>query len=190
MKKLLIIILLYLVFFLIAGNKLNAILYLSIGPIIAYLIIKVLLYDGLSSFVARMLYGEQTVSRVKEDFCHVKRLMVEHKYEDALNELELMESDSLEAHKLKMTLLYENFNAQQIALQIGLKLMNCEKLDLEHIEILNLCVDICLEMNNREMAISLLSKFGAELPSGSAVNSCQKRLEVLESQGEVVMNEL
>ena len=137
--------------------------------------------DGFSSFVSNLLYGNKQHRAPVEQLSFVRRMISNHQYQEALTELNSIEGDCLEVHKLKMELLYENFKALKQSLEIGIALMEAERLDYEHVEILNLCVDICLELNNRAMAILLLKKYGPQLPGKAAVNSTAKRLKALEA---------
>ena len=167
-------------FILYTGNKLYAVLFLLIGPVISYIVIRFCM-DGFISLFTGPMYGSKTTRKPVEELSLIRKYIANHNYKEALEMLDDIESDSIEVHKLKMELLYENFQALKQSLEIGLGLLEAEQLDYEHVEILNLCVDICLELNNRSMAICLLKNYGPKLPGESAVRNSEKRLKALSS---------
>ena len=109
MKKILILIVLIAILLLLAGDKIYAVLFLISGPAIAYIFIKGVLMDGFSSFVSNLLYGNKQHRAPVEQLSFVRRMISNHQYQESLTELNSIEGDCLEVHKLKMELLYENF---------------------------------------------------------------------------------
>ncbi len=167
-------------FCLFAWNQMAAVLYLISVPAIAYIIIKGVIYDGMSSGLASILYSDKAVTSAKEEFSLIKGMIKEHRYEEALVELQNHENGhTFEGQKLRMTVLYDNLGDKVKAVEIGYELLSDNQLNLEHAEVLNLCVDICLELNEPEQAILLLKTYGPKLPSEASVKNAERRLQTL-----------
>ena len=138
-------------FVLFAWNQMAAVIYIISAPVVVYILIKGVLYDGLSSGIANIFYSDKAVSSSKEEFSLVKGMLKEHRYDDALLELQKHEAvHTFDAQKLRMTILYEYLGDKVKAVEIGYELLSDTRLNLEHAEVLNLCVDICLELNEGE----------------------------------------
>ena len=87
---------------LLAGDKLGLVLFVTSVPAIAFISIKLCFVEAPGKFVARIMYGEKTVTRPVKMLSHIHLLIVQEKYIEALCQLNNMDAGFIEVEKLKM----------------------------------------------------------------------------------------
>ena len=176
MLKILIVVLLYFVLVILAGNAIWSILFFLSVPALAYAFIKFFIIEAPGNFVSKMFYGDKTTLKPVKELSKAHMLMVNNQFKEALDFLYSLKPGNFEVETLKMELLSEHFKDFEQALKIGLGLLESKHLTHLHNKVLGNCFEIYLERGDYRSASMLLEIYGPQLPSQTIVNDKLKRL--------------
>ena len=180
-KKILLLLILYSLLIILAGDSLWAVLFFVSGPVLIYIFIKVLILEMPSNFISRLMYGEKTHKEPLRELSQIHALLLNEKHQEALDSLNNIQGKFLEVEKLKMKILYEKFHLPSDALKIGLEILSIKKLSHAHCETLGNCVEIYIEAGDFDSARRCLRIYGPKLPSQSIIKAKTKRLNALQA---------
>lgn len=178
--KILVVVLLYLVLVILAGNAIWSILFLLSVPALAYAFIKFFIIEAPGNFVSKMFYGDKTTLKPVRELSKAHMLIVNNQFKEAFDFLNSLQSGNFEIEMLKMELLYEHFKDFEQALIIGFSLLKSKNISHLHGKVLGTCFEIYLECEDYRSASLLLDIYGPKLPSQTIVNDKLKRLNSLQ----------